>query len=638
MKCLRIFSACLLMCLSVHLQAQYRVSEISDELKENANAVVRIDDATFEIQSISKGVFRQRAVITILNAKAKDQAEVVVGYSKLSSVKFIKGYAYDENGKQIYKFKKSDLIDQSSMNGFSVYEDGRIKVLDLKQKAYPYTIEYEYERTTDYLYTIPNWYAVGSQNVSVESSTYRVTGPGYLKPKYKNFNLEDENFKDSSTGGNVNLFWSYKNLQAIDAEPYGPGWTELAPMTYVVPTKFEYAGYKGDMSTWDGMAIWQKQLNEGRDELPASTLAEVRKLVAGLETDREKIKAVYEYLQGKTRYVSIQLGIGGMQPFPAIEVDELGYGDCKALSNYTLSMLKAIGIESYYTLIYGGKRPPQRKLDPDFTMDVFNHIVLCVPNKGDTVWLECTSQTNPFGYMGEFTGDRDVLLITDEGGKIVHTPVYNEDVNIEDRELIVDLSPEGNATASVKTTYKALKYGYRGLNFVVDKGAKDQREWVMENTSFPNFDLNSYTMTKVNDPLPEAIITAEYDVSKYAKVSGKRMFFAVNPLNRVEYLPPKAPDRQTDFIQGEAFTELDSVVFRFPEQFNFEYLPEGVSIESKFGTYTSEIKQEQGRMYYKRKFVLWKGRYSPDEYQEYTDFMKKVITADALKAVINKTT
>lgn len=613
------------------------MSEIPAELKENANAVVRIDEATFEIKSIREGVFRQRAVITILNAKAKRLANIVQGYDKQSSIKYTKGNAYDEYGKLIYKFKKSDLIDQSSINGFSVYEDGRIKVLDLAQNKYPYTIEYEYEQTFDYLYSIPNWYAVGSQNVSVESSTYRITGPADLKPRYKNFNLEEENFEDRSND-QTDLYWSYKNLKAIEREPYGPGWTELAPLAYVAPSKFEYGGYQGDMSTWDGLANWQLSLNQGRGDLPQATINEVRALVAEMDTDREKIKAVYEHLQAKTRYVSIQLGVGGLQPFPAIDVDELGYGDCKALSNYTMSMLKAVGIEALYTKVYGGKRPPKRKLDPEFTIPSFNHIILCVPNKGDTVWLECTSQTNPFGYMGDFTGDRDVLLITDEGGKIVHTPVYNEDVNIQDRKLVVELSPEGNATASVKTTYKALKYEHEYLNFVIDKGAKDQKEWVVENTAFPNFDLNDYTMTKVNDPLPEAIITAEYDVSKYAKVSGKRMFFAVNPLNRVEYLPPETPDRQTDFIQEEAFTELDSVVFRFPEQFNFEYLPEGVSIESKFGTYTSEIKQEPGRMYYKRKFVLWKGRYSPDEYQEYTDFMKKVITADALKAVINKTT
>ncbi len=38
-------------------------------------------------------------------------------------------------------------------------------------------------------------------------------------------------------------------------------------------------------------------------------------------------------MQGKTHYISIQVGIGGYQPFLASDVDRLNYGDCKALVN-----------------------------------------------------------------------------------------------------------------------------------------------------------------------------------------------------------------------------------------------------------------------------------------------------------------
>jgi transglutaminase-like putative cysteine protease len=108
------------------------------------------------------------------------------------------------------------------------------------------------------------------------------------------------------------------------------------------------------MATWDDFGKWVAVLNHGRDELPAKTKQEITALTSGMKTVEEKTKVLYEFLQNKTRYVGIQLGIGGYQPFEASVVDETGYGDCKALSNYMVSMLKAVGIKANYCLINAG--------------------------------------------------------------------------------------------------------------------------------------------------------------------------------------------------------------------------------------------------------------------------------------------
>lgn len=109
-------------------------------------------------------------------------------------------------------------------------------------------------------------------------------------------------------------------------------------------------------------------------------------------------------MQNRTRYVGIQLGIGGYQPFPAETVDRLGYGDCKALSNYMKALLNATGIESVYTI--AGAASNQGITMTDFpTVNQCNHAILCVPLHRDTIWLECTSQTTPCGYMSTFTAE-----------------------------------------------------------------------------------------------------------------------------------------------------------------------------------------------------------------------------------------
>ncbi|MCK7533460.1 MAG: hypothetical protein MZV63_21720 [Marinilabiliales bacterium] len=86
----------------------------------------------------------------------------------------------------------------------------------------------------------------------------------------------------------------------------------------------------------------------------------------------------------------------------------------------------------------------------DFVDNQFNHAILCIPLQRDTVWLDCTSQTLPFNYLGDFTDDRYALLITPDGGKMVRTPAFTRKENLTERTGLMFMTTGGSASGNNK--------------------------------------------------------------------------------------------------------------------------------------------------------------------------------------------
>jgi transglutaminase-like putative cysteine protease len=123
------------------------------------------------------------------------------------------------------------------------------------------------------------------------------------------------------------------------------------------------------------------QLLTGTEAVPQSTKEDVIRLTQGIDSNLEKARIVYQYIQDRTRYISIQIGIGGWKPMSAMEVDQLGYGDCKGLTNYTKSLMEIAGVDAYYTVVYGGKEIID--LDSEFSSLQGNHVILTLPTDGE---------------------------------------------------------------------------------------------------------------------------------------------------------------------------------------------------------------------------------------------------------------
>lgn len=612
----------------------YSVLLIPKELMKDANVVKRMEEIRLEIINTGETVLYKKYAVTILNENGDEHAAFYEWYDKLRSIRSIEGNLYDMLGNQLKKVKNKDIQDLTGSNGMDV-DDDRVKVHNFYYKVYPYTVEYEVEIKFNHSFYFPDWMPQRSGNIAVEKSSCTVITPSDYILRYKSENYKGEPTITTGKGKKI-LQWEVKNLVAISRPYAAPNWREIATSVAFAPTQFKIGEYKGDMSNWKEFGKFMYVLKQDRDQLPDDVQQKVKQLTGNVKDDRDKIKVLYEFMQRNTRYISIQLGIGGWQPFEAGFVAKKGYGDCKALSNYMYSLLKAAGIKSYYTLVNSGTDIRNRQMITDFPSNQFNHVILCVPLQKDTMWLECTSQTLAAGYMGDHTGNRNALLIAEEGGIVVATPRYGLEENLQIRSIKAIVDVTGNMEMNIHTKYTGLQQ--ERVHGMLNSLSKEKVKEVLneEFDDLPTYDINDFKYAEKKDMLQEVEEKLQVRVSNYATVSGKRIFIYPNIINRTTTRITDTAKRVYDYVFDMAWRDVDTISIDLPEGYTSEALPKDVVLKTKFGTYSSTVQLTANKLSYLRTREQYSGRFPPKDKEELTKFLDAICKADRSRMVLVK--
>jgi len=628
---LRIFPALIFLFFSFHGFAQdedlLKAHTISEDLIKNANAVVRYDDNNINISAYNRMTYFNKRAVTIFNSSGDSKHGAVVHYDDNIIIKKLEARIYNASGEEIKTIRKNDFQDVSAVDGGTLYSDSRVKYLDYTAIDYPYTVVFETE--IDYKSTafIRGWRPIEGYYVSTENAYYKITNSSGVELKIKTDNFDAYGIEEKEE----NHFIA-KNQTAIKPEQYSPAFTKYAPYLKATLTEFDMEGVRGVNNNWQDFGKWvNDKLIQDTQELPLAVKEEIKTMTANAKTDLEKAKIVYEYLQNKTRYISVQVGIGGWKPMNAEDVDRLGYGDCKGLTNYTKAILDYLGVESYYTLIYGGRRITD--FDKEFSKVEGNHAILSIPDGNDYIWLECTSQTTPFGYNAGFTDDRDALIITPEGGKIVHTKVYPTDSNLQTTNANVTIGIDGEIFGDVIVESSGFQYSYHeGIERKSDKDQKLYYKDYWDNIN--NLTINSITLDNDKDKI---VYTEKVNISatNYASKSGTRLLLQPNMFNKITDIPTRYTDRKQDFEIQRGFVDKDEFVIKIDSKLEVEALPKPVSIATKYGVYSSKTEKiSEDELKYTRTYQLNNGYYNKEEYNEFRKFKRNVVKYDKAKMVL----
>ena len=594
-------------------------------------SIVDLDETDVSFHSTKNMVCKRKRVVTVLHEKGKDAANFHSFYNeKISALRKFKGIVTDSQGKVIREIKLNNLMrtEYSKELASDVFH----YIYEYFPSQYPYTIAYEWEENyKDAILSLPAFLPLQTYNQEVRRSSYHLMMPDDMDFRFRQINCNWEIVQETAEKGKKHYKIQINDLPALVEEPYAPDVKSLFPYVYMVPSVFSFEKTLGKMESWKTYGIWLYSLLEGRGELPKPLVEKIMGMTAGCTNDYERVQVVYDFLASTTRYVSIQLGIGGLQPELASNVYKTGFGDCKALVNYTNSILKMLGISSFHAVI----STENKCLMKDFaSANQTNHVILQVPLSNDTLWIECTAPTLPLGYVHSSIAGHDALLLKAEGGELYRLPTYADSLNMKVNHALLVLDASGKASISVQQRNKLFRYeemlGFKNTS------VKNQMDYLRSCINLNQTEIGTIVCKEQKSAYPSMEISYQVHTQKYDNQTGKRLFIPINVFHGRFSIPEACTNRSQDVVISYGFLDEDSIEIKLPKGYGIEAFPAVKDLVTPFGEFQTKFEIRKDSILVIQRLYVRGGRYSKELYHDFREFRKAISGLYNTKIIIKK--
>jgi len=520
-----------------------------DSLYSNYGVVGILDEAKIDVSSSGRVVWLRHTLDAMLDPyKAEAYKSETLPYSSAFGVKLVEFQArtINEDGR-ISDVGGSDQAVHPAIEQYILYSDYKelsyrfpdVKKHSLLETACTFSMSAPFWRYVHY---------IGYVDAPTIHSRFELSFPGRAGPdaqdaqgaqkeewgaEYRIYGAVPRPV-ESFDRGKTKLVWALDSIPAITAETY------LPPSDYwhsrIVATPAGKMANARDFGAW----YWKELLAERI--VPSENLRrKARELVTGHDSEREKVEALYEYVQ-KTRYVAILLGKGGWQPHFVDEIEGAGYGDCKDKAALLVSLLRAVSISGYPALVLTSQHGRVEKdlFDPAH----FNHMIVFVQGSERSYWLDPTARHCPFGFMPYESVT--AMVLKQDGGYVTETPSPPTDGSEYTSHVSAQLTGEETIVAAVKERLEfpasMWERGACAQAGLVDVKKSYKDRWSRLN---PGVEIDSLELFEVDRPDSMFSVAYRVNIPRIGKESGGRISVPIERLMVPRFLPSfGAPERK----------------------------------------------------------------------------------------------
>jgi hypothetical protein len=560
---------------------------------------------------------RVREAYKILRPSGRHYGTVAVPFHPHKKITSLHGWCIPAQGKD-YEVKDKDATEVSlpEIEGSDLISDVKVKLLHIPAPDPGNIVGYEYEVQEQPVVLQDAWDFQRMSPVR-ESHYFLQIPPGW---EYKASWLNYPEVRPTQAENNQ-WQWVVSDVKAIREEDDMPPVRGVAGQMIV--TFFPPGGAAADaFASWRDMGNWYQNLTSGRRDASAQIKEKVTALTASAATPLQKMRALAQFVQQDIRYVGIELGIGELQPHPAPDVFVHRYGDCKDKATLMSSMLREIGVDSFYVVI----NTERGSITPDKPPHVggFNHVIIAIklpegvtdpslvatmqhPKQGRLLFFDPTNEMTPFGQIGGYLQANYGLLVTPDGGELVELLKQPSTMNGIQRTAKLTLDAQGTLKGDVEEVRVGDQASSqrRTLTWVTKDSDRIKPIERLLADSISTFRITKATLINLQQSGQPFGFNYSFEAANYAKSAGSLLLVRPRVIGTKSsgLLETEEARKYPVEFDGPA-RDTDAFEITLPSGYEVDDLPAPVDVDYSFASYHSKTEVSGNVIHYTRTFEV----------------------------------
>jgi tetratricopeptide (TPR) repeat protein/transglutaminase-like putative cysteine protease len=521
-------------------------------------------------------------------------------------------------GARIYR--KNGQIDEAIESGEGATDNPSMAMYSSQRAFYVHFPRLDPGDVVELLYRVEdvahvNAFADYFGEVAYLQSTEPVVHSEYvlITPKVRAFYFNEPKVpglvKKVEEKGNERIFkYTAENVAPLEPEPAMPPLAESLGHVHV-------STYK----SWDDMGRWYWGLVKDQfiadDEVRRRTL----EITKGLTDEKAKVRAVYDFVVQKTRYVALEFGIHGFKPYRCAQIFARGFGDCKDKATLIVTMLKELGIPATIVILRTG-------LKGDFetspaSLAPFDHAIAYVPSLD--WYLDGTAEfvgSNELPSM-----DRGALAIQINEGKpkLVHLPEPKASESLASKRVEAAVNADGSA----QIDWKVEVAGSSAASWRARYHAKaTQKQRVQEDlaSELPGLDVQSVSANDLDDVEHKVEIKAKAKAPSFARRDGETRTVSLGAKEHLVRSYAPLSGRRQDIRIPALSTQENETVVKLPQGAKILGAPHAAEATTPYGHFKVETETNGTTVRLKTTVAITKSRIPASEYSAFRTFCEQV--------------